>query len=294
MPILPKNAGARAALRLITLLVLGYVLWCGAVYSIQGRLIFPRDAIWPPDPEQLALAPGESWIEFTSPEGQLVRALLWMPLTRATSTDSPTAAPLPLAILIHGNAELVEHFKSAPQLEPYKNRRFAILVPEFRGYGAVPGTPSQSGITRDLIALHDHLSADPRFDLSRVVIHGRSLGAGFASDLALARPPRAIVLESTFTSIASYTPRYLVPEFLCAHPLRNDRFIASFPNPSLIVHGTLDEIIPVSHARQLARLAKDSTYLEVPDGTHLNLPTDFEPYDRAIGDLLIKAGIISK
>ncbi len=293
MSILPKNPVARLALRLVGLLLIGYALWCAAVYSIQGRLIFPRDAIHPPAPEQLALGTGESWIEFTSPDGQPVRALLWMPITRA-SAGTPSGERLPLAILIHGNAELVEHFKSAPQLEPYKNRRFAIVVPEFRGYGTVPGSPSQSGITSDLIALYDELARDQRFDMTRVVFHGRSLGAGFAADLALTRPPRAIVLESTFTSIASYTPRYFVPEFLCAHPLRNDRFVEAFAGPSLIIHGSLDEVIPVAHARELARLARDSVYLEVSDGTHLNIPTDFETYDRAVGDLLIKAGILTK
>jgi pimeloyl-ACP methyl ester carboxylesterase len=294
MSIMPKNPAARLGLRLLGLLIIGYTLWCVAVYSIQDRLIFPRDMISPPSPEQQQLGPGESLIEFTSPDGQPIRAILWLPISGSRTSPTKPAERLPVAFLIHGNGEQIEHFKSAPQIEPYKNRRFAIVIPEFRGYGPVPGTPSQDGITRDLVALHDHLNADPRLDLSRTVYHGRSLGAGFASELAALRPPRGVVLESTFTSIASFTARYWVPQFICSHPLRNDRFIESFAGPSLIIHGTNDEVIPVSHARELAGLAKDATYFEDPSGAHLNIPTNFEQYDATIGAFLDRSGVTPK
>jgi len=128
-------------------------------------------------------------------------------------------------------------------------------------------------------------------DPARVVYHGRSLGGGVAAGLAAVQPPAALVLECTFTSLASFAPRFLAPPFLIRHPFRVDRALRGFTRPTLILHGTDDEIIPVSHGRRLHALLPGSAYAEMP-ARHNDFPTDWDAYERAVRTHLRDAGII--
>src|SRR5699024_1012438 len=113
--------------------------------------------------------------------------------------DVEPARPGPAILFTHGNAELIDHWPDA--LARYRRLGVSVVLPEYRGYGRSAGSPSEAAIAQDLRALHALLSADPRVDASRIVYHGRSLGGGAVCTLLDAHPPRALILESTFTSI---------------------------------------------------------------------------------------------
>lgn len=75
----------------------------------------------------------------------------------------------------------------------------SVLLVDYRGYGANPGTPSQDGLLADARAAADWLTA--REDVDDVVYLGESLGAAEAAGLARERTPAALVLRSPFTSL---------------------------------------------------------------------------------------------
>jgi hypothetical protein len=111
--------------------------------------------------------------------------------------------------------------------------------------------------------------------------------------VAARRPPAAMILESTFTSLASFAPRYLAPAALVRHPFRSDQVFPRLSMPMLLMHGDRDEIIPVSHGRRLRELAPHATYLEMPAG-HNDFPPDEDLYWLAIERFLREQGMIAR
>ena len=122
--------------------------------------------------------------------------------------------------------------------------------------------------------------------------HGRSLGGGVAAALATERPPAALVLESTFTSLAALARTRGLPESLCRHPFRTDRALPGLQRPVLVLHGRDDELIPPAHGRELHALAPGSTYVELPGG-HNDFPGDRAAYEDALRQFLRTHAILA-
>src|SRR5262249_48605695 len=93
-----------------------------------------------------------------------------------------------------------------------------------------------------------------------VLIVGKSLGGGIATDLASRRPHRGLVLCMTFTSLPDVAQRLfpVVP----AHWLMRNRFdnlgkIGRCKGPVFLAHGTRDSKIPPSEAERLCAAAPE-------------------------------------
>ncbi len=239
---------------LLTLLA-AYALLALALLLFQGRLIFPRHATGP----VLLERPPEGCVEaiIETDDGDLV--CWYFPADGASASN-----PVPCVLFAHGNAELMSH--NLDLVHRYRAAGFGVLLMEYRGYGDAPGTPTQRGLTADAVALVRWLEARPEVDAERLVYHGRSIGGGVMCQAALVRQPAALVLESTFTSVASFAPRFLMPPAIVRHPFRNDRALRDLPIPILLVHGRADEIVPVRHAQTLHELARDSSLVELEGG----------------------------
>jgi fermentation-respiration switch protein FrsA (DUF1100 family) len=93
-------------------------------------------------------------------------------------------------------------------------------------------------------------------DPKRIIIFGRSMGGAVAARLAANRPSGGLVLESAFTSLEAMArvlypvlPRFLFRRlkgrFSTLHWLRQVEV------PLLVVHGSNDEIVPMSQGREL-------------------------------------------
>jgi len=108
------------------------------------------------------------------------------------------------------------------------------------------------------------------------VYHGFSIGGGVACQLAARVEPAALILQSTFINASRMTIRHLAFPFLLRHPFANDQVLSNLNTPVLIMHGTNDLTIPVSHSRQLHNLAKNSTYYEEETaGHHLSIDSRY-------------------
>ena len=261
-----------------------YGLWCALLYFTQERLIFPRHFAGPATPGLPREPFIESWWIEPVP-GQRVEA--WF--VRAPAGDERRGAPTPLTLFFHGNGELIEH--SLDLAAMYRSWGFHVLVVEYRGYGRSGGKPGQRAIVADARTFLDRALARDDVDADRVIYHGRSLGAGVACALLATRKPAALVIESAFASVPAMARRYLVPTLLVRHPFRNDRALADFDCPVLIMHGRRDGIVPVSHGRRLHEIASRSVYVEVNAG-HNDFPPDWRGYERKIRDFLSRENVV--
>ena len=264
-----------------------YAAWCAAVYMLQDRFVFPRSLVGPGRKAgDLPRGVESIWIDAGTPDRPIrVEAWYLPPLVPA----NPIAAPgrIPAVVYFHGNGELIDH--CVERSAEWRRRGFAVLLPEFRGYGRCAGAPSQQAIVADAQRFYDLLTARPEVDPGAIIVQGRSLGAGVACQVAATRPCRALIIESAFTSVSSFAWRMGVPAFLCRNPFRNDRVVAAFDRPLLIMHGTQDDIIPVAHGRRLRDLAKGPSYSELA-GDHNSFPSDWRAYWDAIDAFVRKLG----
>lgn len=268
--------------RLILYVLLAYVLWCGALYFVQERLIFPgtylrRDGDSRPRPDTAEVL----WHDVGG--GKRVEA--WLILGKGVSPRRPG----PLLVFAHGNAELIDDWPEV--LTAYTDAGISLLLVEYRGYGRSGGSPSESGIVADHVAVLDRVLQRTDVDRERMVYHGRSIGGGVVAQLASARPPRGLILESSFTSLSAMAVRYAAPQALVRHPFRTDRVLAALDVPVLLFHGRADATIPVEHARALTRIAKRARLIEF-DGGHDDQPPAILEHSESIFAWLGEIGIL--
>ncbi|MEV6772939.1 alpha/beta hydrolase [Nocardia sp. NPDC051030] len=151
---------------------------------------------------------------------------------------------------------------------------FDVLVFDYRGYGRSSGRPSEQGTYRDARAARAALLAQPGVDPNRIVYLGKSLGGAVMLELATAFPPAALVLMSTFTGLRDaakavypYLPKPFVPN---AYP--SLKRISTLRCPVLIMHGDMDELLPVRMGRELYEAAPEPKRLIIyPGGLHNDL-----------------------
>jgi pimeloyl-ACP methyl ester carboxylesterase len=226
-------------LTIIRVAGLALLLYGLLMYTMQRRLAFPgtsREVS-----RQAASAPAgvvQVWIStsFGPVEAWLVRAA------------DPNA---PSLIFAHGNGELIDDWADA--MARVARAGANVLLVEFPGYGLSAGRPSRDSIREAFREAYDWPVAEGGASASGVVAYGRSIGGGAASDLALDRPVRALVLQSTFSSTMRIARELFVPGFLVRDRWDVARAVAEYDGPVLVMHGPTDEVIPYDHAERVVR-----------------------------------------
>ena len=197
----------------------------------------------------------------------------------------PLATPAPLIVFSHGNAEIAGDWL----LDFSEVRSWAsVLLIEYPGYGGADGAPTESSIVETMHAAYDWAANDPRLDPQKVVAYGRSLGGGAAARLAADRKVAALILESSFTSVADFARRFLAPRVLVRDLFDNRDALKAYRGPLLLIHGSRDNIVPIAHARELAALVPGARLHEIDCG-HNDCPRQWP----AIRQFLTRAGVLT-
>lgn len=175
----------------------------------------------------------------------------------------------PAAILYFGgNAEDV-----AATLPEFAERlpQHSLYFLHYRGYGGSAGSPSESALLADGLALFDRVhAAHPN-----VVIIGRSLGSSLATFVASQRPDRvtALVLLTPFDSIvevAAHHYPYLPVRWLLKDKYESWRWAPRVRVRTLIVEAGRDEVVPHESTERLLQCFPrgQATLLRIDDADH--------------------------
>lgn len=217
-------------------------LACAVVLSLlQRAILFPGRSRQAPS----EAPPGVERLWIDTSEG---RVEAWF-LPARTQNQTPA----PAVIYAHGNGEIIDDWPG--EMRPYSQMGIGVLLPEYRGYGRSAGEPTEDSIAADFVRFFDLLAARPDVDPQRIGFHGRSLGGGAVCALARQRPPRAMILQSSFTSVRAMARRFLMPGFLVRDVFDNLECVRALGRPLLVIHGRADRVVPYSHGRQLAEAA---------------------------------------
>lgn len=210
-----------------------------------------------PPPPWVPAGAEEVWM--TAEDGVRVHGLWW-----------PEPAGHPAVLFLHGNAQ--EVFSWSPVREDLQALECRMLLIDYHGYGKSGGRPSEVGLYADGRAALGWLSRNGIAD-GQTVIFGKSLGGGVACEIARGRKLKGLVLESTFTTLASVA-RHLfpfAPEY--SPPAGAYNSLSKLPEiscPVLVIHGDRDALIPFSEGLALFKAANEPKELFVVEGAGHN------------------------
>lgn len=146
---------------------------------------------------------------------------------------------------------------------------FEVYAFDYRGYGISDGEPNTCRAREDAEAAYQHLVRDKQISPDRIVLYGQSLGAALALDLAARHRVAGVVVESGFVTafrVMTHLPLFPLDK------LRNNRRIREIHCPALVMHGAIDDTIPIWHGRELYRLAPEPKLAYwAPYGAHCNV-----------------------
>ena len=158
----------------------------------------------------------------------------------------------------------------------------SVLIFDYRGYGRSEGKPSEAGVLADARAARAWLAAREKRPAADVVLMGESLGGAVAVDLAARDGARALVLESTFSSlpdVAAYHYAWLPVRWAMRTRFDSVAKIGDYHGPLLQAHGDADTIVPIRFGRRLFEAAAEpKQFLLLPGHDH-NDPMPPEFYD---------------
>jgi fermentation-respiration switch protein FrsA (DUF1100 family) len=239
-------------LKLLLMGVAIYGMLCLALYIFQPRLVY-----FPMKP--LAATPAAIGLDYEdvsldAGDGASVHG--WF---------LPVAEEARTVLFLHGNAGNISH--RLDTLRVFHSLGLNVLIIDYSGFGQSDGRPGERRTYADARLAWQYLTEARGIAPERVVIFGRSLGAGVATWLATEEAPGALVLESAFTSVPDLARKYY-PIFP-VHWLARIRYdnAARLPTvdcPVLIVHSRDDEIVPFAHGEALYELAAEpKSFLEI-------------------------------
>jgi len=232
-------------LRIVLSLAFIYAAVLGWVWVVADRMIF-----LPPAP---SYRDTPDVIRLSTADGERIAAV-YLPNPRATYT----------LLFSHGNAEDLGGV--LPLLPALRDLGFSVFAYDYRGYGLSEGRPSERNVYADIDAAYDYLTRDLRVPPERIILYGRSLGAGAAVDLAARRFVGGLILESPFLTafrVMTRIPVFPVDKF------RNVDKIGRVRCPVLVMHGEADEIVPLWHGQRLFETAPGpKTFVAIPGAHH--------------------------
>jgi hypothetical protein len=209
-------------------------------------------------------------VRFPTPDGLLLHGWLLR----------PAGTPRGTLLFFHGNAENIStHVNAVAWLA---QEGYQVFLFDYRGYGKSEGQPSLSGVQRDGMAALDALLAIPGVEKDRIAVLGQSLG-GAVSVYTVVHSPhgkrvKALVLDGAFSAYRKIA-REKIAGFFLTWPLQyplglliEDRYSPVrwidrvSPIPVVVIHGTDDRVVPITHGEALYRRAKNPKSLWIVQG----------------------------
>ncbi|MDP1828827.1 MAG: alpha/beta hydrolase [Archangium sp.] len=241
------------ALTLLAIVATLYLGLCGLLFVVQRSLLFPA-------PKELATPVDLERVQI--PDGTFVLAR-WAP------GDGP------VVVHFHGNGEQVAHLSWLGQA--WAEHGCSFVAVEYPGYPGAPGEPSEESLTAAADAALRHLTGAMKVDRSRLVLEGQSVGTGVAVAMLEKGWGTRLVLLSPYTSLPDVAAS--VFGWLPVRLLMRDRFdsrsrAGAVKVPTLIIHGTDDEVIPFALGKELSALIPGAKFIAAQGRHHNDLWDD--------------------
>ncbi|MBI5091624.1 MAG: alpha/beta hydrolase [Candidatus Hydrogenedentes bacterium] len=241
--------------RAAVVVAISLTLFSVVFYYQQGVLIFQTERELTRDPSAL----GWAFEDVSLPVMGETTHGWFMPLESARG----------VVLFCHGNGGNVAMHLDGTRL--FRALGYSTLTFDYGGYGRSTGRPSETRMYADSLAMWTYVTETRRIPANHIIIWGQSFGGAAACDLGARVQPAAVVLESTFLSMADcvFGERWALPgDWLLRYHFRNVDKVGRIHAPLLVIHSPDDTLFPIRHGRGLYERANDPKRFIEKRGDH--------------------------
>ena len=250
----------RRVLQVLGVLAALYVGLC-----VVARLAYPRILFPAPRVEHAPKEVEGRMLELAQSDGGGPTRAVYFPA-------SPRARTV---VVFHGNGETI--FDGLTLAEVMMSRGLGVMLVEYRGYGLTYGDPpTEASLYADGEAAMTYLTAKAGVPNDRIAVWGFSLGTSIASEMAHRGHGARLALVAPFTSMVDMG-RHVVPilpaSLILAHRLDTYGRAKGIAQPTLVVHGDADEVVPFVMGERVAKALPHGEFVRVPGAHHTDVLT---------------------
>ena len=166
-------------------------------------------------------------------------------------------------------------------------RGYDFFIMDYPGFGKSRGKRTEESIAWDSQAAYNWLKE--HYPEEKIIIYGRSLGAGFATRIASWNNPAMLILDSPYYSFYRLAQRYTLiapAKLLLKYHIPLYQYLQQVKCPVHIIHGDRDRLIPYRYSPELVRISEGNVILHTIKGAHHNNLPKFEDYHSALEKIL--------
>lgn len=257
---------------LLTILVT-YSITLMLSYSFQTKLIFFPEKL--DQNFKFDLHANTEEVSITTADGETINGIYH-------PGEKPTTI-----LYFHGNAGSLKDWQYIAR--DFTDLGYGVLVIDYRGFGKSTGKISEDGLYLDGKAALQFLKNQKGTAVKDIIIYGRSIGSGVATELASNTQTKGLVLEAPFTDLkrlANQKMPLLLPTLFLKYKFDNIGKINKVKSPILFIHGNRDDLIKPSHSEQLYNtFTGKKKKLIIPKAGH-NDVNSYPEYHRALAETL--------
>jgi alpha-beta hydrolase superfamily lysophospholipase len=263
----------KKAWRIFKITILAYVALGVILYFTQSWFIF--------HPKKL---PADHRFDFTTPFREVN-----IPVTTGKNISIvqfvlPDSVRKGVVLYFHGNRENINRYAKYATL--FTRNKYEVWMIDYPGYGKSRGKRSEKILYED--AQNFYKLANSKFPAEQIIIYGKSLGTGIASQLAMVRDCRRLILETPYYSMDAMGRHYffIYPVMpLSKYSIPTHEYFEFITEPVTMFHGTRDQVIPYKHSKWLLKKNNGARLITIEKGRHNNLP-EFSLFNQSLDSLL--------
>ena len=193
-------------------------------------------------------------------------------------------------LFFHGNGGNISG--RIESIEVFHSLGLSVFIFDYRGYGESGGRTDIEGTALDARAAWRYLTEERKTPPGRLVVFGRSLGGAVAMELMRQVTPRALILESTFSSLPDMIRVDALSPFVrfVVGDIWNSLEAArSLTVPTLCIHSTDDGLVPWRLGRRLFdAVASEKTFVNIHGDHNNGFMDSIDAYRPALDTFLTK------
>src|SRR5687767_11254093 len=271
-----KNSINKKIWQGIKIIIVFYVTIGIALYFLQDKFLF--------HPRKL---PADYQYQFSVPFRETVIPVSAQKNLSYVQFTVPDSVFKGIVLYFHGNRENINRY--APFAGNFTRRGYEVWMMDYPGFGKSTGKRTEKGMYEDALTLYR--IAIKKVAADSIIIYGKSLGTGVASQLASIRDCRRLILETPYYSMDALARHYffmypVIPMSKYSFP--NHNYLEKTKVPVTIFHGTRDRVIPYSQAKRLIKKRPGIELVTIEKGRHNDLssfPLFQEKLDSLLGSL---------
>lgn len=260
--------------RWVKIILLVYCIIGIALYYAQDKILFRPVAV-----------ARDSTYQFAAPYKEvnlLYSATSNMNIIQFQTVDTPAKG---VVLYFHGNRNNISWYaNNAPR---FTKKGYEVWMIDYPGYGKSTGDFTEKMLYEWALQLYKLARA--RFSPDSIILYGKSLGTGIATQLGAIRDCKYLLLETPYYSFPSivgvYFPMYPVDRMI-HFKIPTWQYLQEVTAPVVIFHGTGDGVIRHSCAERLKPwLKKSDQFVTIGGGSHNDLPT-YPVFEQKMDSLL--------